>query len=578
MMKTILKTLVAEALKKMQIAAEDKIHLECARDRAHGDFACNIALLLAKPMGRKPREIAEEIVSHIGNHPALKQVQSAGAGFINFFVHPQAFAPLMKEIAEEKTHYGFSKESVSRRIHIEFVSSNPTGPLHVGHGRGAAYGSVLSDLLTTVGAEVHREYYVNDAGRQMDILTISFFLRYLSLFHEEFNFPSNAYQGSYVVEMAEQLRDEVGRHYYYPTSLIFDNILVKDEEDKETYIDEVIDVVKKLLGDIAYRELLNRALNIILEDIREDLKEFGVHYQAWFSEQEMIDHGLVENAIAALKEKGHLYEKEGATWFRSTAFGDDKDRVVVRENGSYTYFASDIAYHKWKFEHYDEVINVLGADHHGYIPRLKSIIQAFGFPVEKFHVPIVQFAVLYRGKEKVAMSTRSGSFVTLRELREEVGKDAARFFYIMRKADQHMDFDLSLAKSKSNENPVYYVQYAHARIASVFRQLPEKQLQWDAEIGLASLDRLESDIEKDMLLALSRYRETINLAAAQFEPHLIVNYLRELCEYFHSYYNTFQFLVTDDTLRHARLCLIAAIKQIIANGLTLLGVSAPEIM
>jgi len=575
-MKTVLKELVNSALEKMGIQASEKIQIDYARDRAHGDYACNIALLLAKQTGRKPRDIANDIISHLGEYPELKKVESAGAGFINFFIRPEAFMSLLQKIFQEKSEYGFCKIGEGRRIHIEFVSSNPTGPLHVGHGRGAAYGSVLSDVLEAVGAKVHREYYVNDAGRQMDILTVSLFLRYLSFCGESFAYPSNAYQGNYVTEIAEQFKAEVGQKYHHPAGLMFENV-VNDAQDKEAHIDGIIANAKEILGG-DYRVFHARILAIILKDIREDLEEFGVHYQAWFSEQNMIDRGLVADAIEAMKQKGHLYEKDGAVWFRSTDFGDDKDRVVVRENGAYTYFASDIAYHKWKFDHYDEVINVWGADHHGYIPRLKAIIQAFGFPVEKFHALIVQFAVLYRGKERVAMSTRSGSFVTLRELREEVGKDAARFFYIIRKADQHMDFDLELAKSKSNENPVYYVQYAHARIASVFRQLPEKSLTWDPKAGLQGLHLLESSLEKDLFLILSRYDEVVKLAASQFEPHLIVNYLKELCEYFHSYYNTFQFLVTDDTLRHARLCLIAAIKQIISNGLKLLGVSAPESM
>jgi len=578
-MKETLADLVDSALRKMGINATDKILIEYARDRAHGDFACNIAMLLAKRSGRKPRELAQDIISHIPAHASLKHIQMAGSGFINFFIRPQAFRPLLHKICQEKSHYGRSKIGEGKRIHIEFVSSNPTGPLHVGHGRGAAYGAVVADLLSTIGCTVHREYYLNDAGRQMDILTLSVWLRYLEICGENLVFPANCYQGDYVIQIAQDIFQTKQKAYFHDVHTVFENIpKVITDDDKDTQVDSLISRAKTLLGEKIWREFSDYGLKDILKDIKEDLAEFGVTYQAWFSERDMWDRGLVERAIALLRDKGCLYEKEGAVWFQSTAFGDDKDRVVIRENGQYTYFASDIAYHKWKFDHYNEVINVLGADHHGYIPRLKAIIQALGYPVEKFHAPIVQFAVLYRGKERIAMSTRSGSFVTLRELREEVGKDAARFFYIMRKADQHMDFDLELAKSQSNENPVYYIQYAHARICSVFRQLAEKNMYWEPEAGLHSLERLDSDQEKNIFLILSRYTETVTQAAIQFEPHLIAYYLRELCDYFHSYYNAFPFLVTDDTLRHARLCLIAAAKQIIVNGLHLLGVSAPESM
>lgn len=592
-MKETLAELVDSALRKMGINATDKIFIDYARDRAHGDFACNIAMLLAKTSGRKPRELAQDIVSHIPAHPSLKHIQMAGSGFINFFIHPQAFRPLIHKIFQDKSHYGYSKMGENRRIHIEFVSSNPTGPLHVGHGRGAAYGAAVADLLSAIGCTVHREYYLNDAGRQMDILTLSVWLRYLEVCGEKLDFPANSYQGDYVISIAQHIFQTKQKAYFHTASSAFENslknkmeITEKDEKtqaeieakNKDIQVDNLIANAKKLLGEKLWREVSDYGLKAILKDMKEDLAEFGVTYQTWFSERDMWDRGLVERAIALLRDKSYLYEKDGAVWFQSTAFGDDKDRVVIRENGQYTYFASDIAYHKWKFDHYNEVINVLGADHHGYIPRLKAIIQALGYPIEKFHAPIVQFAVLYRGKERVAMSTRSGSFVTLRELREEVGKDAARFFYIMRKADQHMDFDLELAKSQSNENPVYYIQYAYARICSVFRQLKEKNLHWEPEAGLHALDKLDSEQEKNLFLILSRFTETVAQAANQFEPHLIAYYLRELCDNFHSYYNAFPFLVTDDTLRHARLCLIAAAKQVIANGLHLLGVSAPESM
>lgn len=583
-MKQLLKELITDGLGKMGIIAEEKVQIDYAKDRAHGDLASNIALILAKSSGRKPKDLANEIISHIPHHSFLKNVSCAGAGFINFTLHPSAFKPLLADILEEKTTFGLSHEPHPQKIHIEFVSSNPTGPLHVGHGRGAAFGATLSNLLSASGYHVHKEYYVNDAGRQMDILAASLYLRYLECCGEACDFPKNGYQGDYLIAMAKKFYQENQKNFYHSIQSLLslnqqDNI-PNDEEHKEIYIDKLIENTRKILGEKNYKIIFDYSLNIILEEIREDLAEFGVTYDAFFSEQYMWDMGWIERAIAKLRDRNCLYEKEGAVWFRSTDFGDDKDRVVIRENGRYTYFAADIAYHQWKCEHYDKVINVLGADHHGYIPRLKAIIQALGYPLEKFHAPLVQFAILYRGKERVPMSTRAGSFVTLRELREEVGNDAARFFYIMRKADQHLDFDLALAKSKSNENPVYYVQYAHARICSLFRQLAEKKLHFDSQAGLRldALNELSSETEKSLLLLLSRYKETLRQAAQQYEPHLLAYYLKELSENFHSYYNTCQFLTTDDTLRHARLTLCTAIRQVIANGLGLLGVSAPESM
>jgi arginyl-tRNA synthetase len=577
-MKLLLQSFIDHALKKIGISASDKIQIDYTRDRQHGDFASNIALLLAKSTGRKPRDLANDIISHIPPHAALKQIQIAGAGFINFFVTPQAWEKLLHTIFEQKDKFGHSHVGKNKRVHIEFVSSNPTGPLHVGHGRGAAYGAAIADLLSAVGCHVHREYYLNDAGRQMDILAVSIWLRYLELCGVKFHFPSNAYQGDYIYAIARQLQTLYGLQLEHPTDSIFTNV-PSDNDDKEAHIDAVISNAKNLLGTTAYRHILSLGTKIIIDDIRDDLMQFGINYQEWFSEQSLFDNGAIDRAINFLREKGHLYDKEGALWFRSTDFGDDKDRVVVRENGANTYFASDIAYHLLKFERgFNQIIDILGADHHGYIPRLKAIIQALGHPVEQFHAPIVQFATLYRGTERVPMSTRAGSFVTLRELREEVGKDAARFFYVSRKADQHMDFDLELAKSQSNDNPVYYIQYAHARICSVFRQMTEKKYHWELQIGLQSLDVLDSDAERQLFLALSRYTDVIEQAALQFEPHLLAYFLRELADAFHSYYNTSQFLIAENKLRHARLCLVAATRQVLANGLQLLGVSAPESM
>lgn len=577
-MKQKIKEFIHQALLAIGISAEDKINIDYTRDSQHGDLACNIALLLAKQAGRKPYDIAHDIVSHIPSHPLIEKIQIANPGFINFVLSAQAWQRIVIDIINAGQSYGRSTLGKGKRIHIEFVSSNPTGPLHVGHGRGAAYGATLADLLSAIGCEVHREYYVNDGGRQMDILATSIWLRYLELCNESFPFPSNGYQGDYVVAIARHIKDNYGTQFKHAVMPLI-NAAPSDQEDKEAHIDTLIASAKQLLGESAYQKIFDIGLQTILADIRDDLSAFGVNFQAWFSEKSLISSGAVEHAIAKLRDKGHLYEKEGAVWFHATAFGDDKDRVVIRENGQYTYFANDIAYHLHKYEQgYTEVIDILGADHHGYIPRLKAVITALGYSVKHFFTPIVQFATLYRGNQRVQMSTRSGSFVTLRELREEVGKDAARFFYVLRKADQHMDFDLELAKSQSNDNPVYYIQYAHARICSVFRQLEEKQLSWDRAVGMMSLDQLETIEEKNLLIMLGRYPETVELAALQYEPHLIAHYLRDLANSFHTYYNAHPFLVTADALRQARLCLVDATRQVLINGLQLLSVSAPETM
>ncbi|MEO1887410.1 MAG: arginine--tRNA ligase, partial [Methyloprofundus sp.] len=438
-----------------------------------------------------------------------------------------------------------------------------------------------ADLLAAVGFEVEREYYVNDAGRQMDILAASVWLRYLEECGEVLTFPSNGYRGDYVREIAANLHRESNNEYRHPIALVFEEIPADEPQggDKDIHIDALIERAKILLGDKQYRNVFQAGLNEILADIRHDLSEFGIDYQQWFSERQLMDDGSIDEALKRLGETGYLYEKEGATWFASSRLGDEKDRVVVRENGQSTYFASDIAYHMNKLDRgFEQIINIWGADHHGYIPRVTAAMQALGADTEKLKVLLVQFAVLYRGGEQVQMSTRSGSFVTLRQLRNEVGQDAARFFYVMRKSEQHMDFDLKLATSKTNENPVFYVQYAHARICSVLNQLAEKGLQRDIQAGEDSLDKLTAEQEIALVSSLTRYPEVLERAAVQYEPHLLVNYLRELAAEFHSYYNAHQFIVDDAALRNARLNLIYSVKQVLANGLNLLRIGTPEVM
>jgi arginyl-tRNA synthetase len=557
------------------------IMVERTRDRTHGDFASNLAMTLAKAARCKPRDLAERIVAAMETDARVVRIDIAGPGFINFHLGADAWHGVIVDILTQGGNYGRSDLGKGQRVQVEFVSANPTGPLHVGHGRGAAYGAAVADLLQAVGFDVHREYYVNDAGRQMDILATSVWLRYLELGGETFEFPANGYQGDYVQDIAATLRREQGDAYHHTTAEVFADLPADAPAggDKEDYIDALIARTRQLLGDNRYRFVFELGLNTILDDIRDDLALFGVNYETWYSERSLVESGAVNRAIERLRHTEHVYEQDGALWFRSTDYGDEKDRVLVRDNGQATYFASDIAYHMDKLERgFARVIDIWGADHHGYVPRVKAALQALGDDPARLDVLLVQFAVLYRGGEKMQMSTRSGEFVTLRQLRKEVGKDAARYFYVMRKCEQHMDFDLDLAKSQSNDNPVYYVQYAHARVMSVFRQLQEKQLQWDQAAGNAALAALEELHEQELILALSRYPEVLEAAALNHEPHHLTHYLRELANAFHTYYNAHTFIVADERLRNARLNLIEATRQVIANGLELLGVSAPDSM
>lgn len=548
------------------------IQIDRTRAKEHGDFACNVALSLAKAAGLKPRELAARIVAALPSSDRIARVEVAGPGFINFHLRPDAYHDVVRTILAEGAAYGRSTAGRGRRVQVEFVSANPTGPLHVGHGRGAAYGASVANLLEAVGFEVHREYYVNDAGRQMDILALSVWLRYLEARGNEIIFPADGYRGDYVRDIAAAL---VAQHEDRFERALAARVTATDPDKA---LDELIGNAKAALGN-DWSSVHRFALEAMLADQRDDLAAFRVSYDRWFSEQALHETGAIDKAIAILRERGHLYEKEGAVWFRSTAFGDEKDRVVTRENGQHTYFASDIAYHLDKFERgFDRVIDIWGADHHGYIPRVQGALEALGLDRQKLQIDLVQFAVLYRGGEKVAMGKRSGDFVTLRELREEVGNDAARFFYVLRKSEQHMDFDLDLAKSESADNPVYYVQYAHARVCSVFKQMQEKGLPHDPANGSRELWRLTETHERDLIGRLAAYPEAIEAAALAHEPHQVAHFLRELAHDFHTYYNTHTFLVEDPDLRDARLNLIAATRHVIANGLGLLGVRAPETM
>ncbi|MDT4330416.1 arginine--tRNA ligase [Methylomonas sp. MED-D] len=560
---------------------EAQINLERTKDAQHGDFATNLAMLLAKPAKSSPRVLAEKIVAALPVDTLVSKVEIAGPGFINFFINPDSQFEVVKQVLDAGAGFGLSTIGAGQRVQVEFVSANPTGPLHVGHGRGAAYGSAVADLLEAAGFEVEREYYVNDAGRQMDILATSVWLRYLEAVGEVLTFPSNGYRGEYVRDIAANLQRNAGEAYRRPVEQVLADLPADEPQggDKEKHIDALIERAKSLLGAEAYGAVFDAGLNEILADIKDDLEEFGVGYQHWFSERSLMDDRSVQTALKRLEDAGYLYVQDGATWFASSRLGDEKDRVVVRDNGQTTYFASDIAYHMNKLDRgFDRIVNIWGADHHGYIPRVRAAMQALGADEAKLKVLLVQFAVLYRGDEKVQMSTRSGEFVTLRQLRGEVGRDACRFFYVMRKSEQHMDFDLKLATSKTNENPVYYVQYAHARVCAVLRQLDEKGRRRDPQLGLANLNLLTEEQESALLTTLAKYPEVLEKAAVQYEPHQLIQYLRELANQFHAYYNAHQFLVDDERLCNARLNLICAVKQVLVNGLTLLKINAPEAM
>ncbi|WP_367154988.1 arginine--tRNA ligase [Methylomonas sp. HYX-M1] len=558
-----------------------QIVLERARDAQHGDFATNLAMMLAKPAKSNPRQLAEKIIAALPADRLISKVEIAGPGFINFFLNPDYLFDIVKQIHVAGSTFGLSQSGQGKRVQVEFVSANPTGPLHVGHGRGAAYGSAVADLLAAVGFTVEREYYVNDAGRQMDILATSVWLRYLEECGEVLPFPGNGYRGDYIRDIARSLHQRDGELYRRAAGAVIADLPADEAQggDKEKHIDALIDRAKTLLGEADYRSVFQVGLDDILADIKDDLAEFGVSYQHWFSERSLMEDDSIPQALQRLDSAGYLYKQDGATWFASSRLGDEKDRVVVRDNGQTTYFASDIAYHMNKLDRgFDQIVNIWGADHHGYIPRVRAAMQALGADETKLKVLLVQFAVLYRGDEKVQMSTRSGEFVTLRQLRNEVGNDACRFFYAMRKSEQHMDFDLKLATSKTNDNPVYYVQYAHARICSVLRQLDEKHRPRDLALGMGHLRSLTESHETELLTALWKYPEVVERAATQFEPHQLITYLRELANQFHSYYNAHQFLVDDDGLCNARLNLICAVKQVFANALGLLKINAPESM
>mmetsp|Transcript_8512 Transcript_8512/g.4641 ORF Transcript_8512/g.4641 Transcript_8512/m.4641 type:complete len:555 (+) Transcript_8512:450-2114(+) len=526
-----------------------EIEIHEPKVEVHGDFSTNIAMKMASICKMSPRKIAEIIVSQIkDDEDLIEKVEIAGPGFINFFININCWHYVLKYIYEEDKMYGSSNLGKGKKVQLEFVSANPTGPLHVGHGRGAVYGDTIARLLAFCGFEVKKEYYINDSGRQIKILGLSVFLRYKELFGEKIDFPKDCYHGKYTVDIAEEIKRKKNK------SLL------------------------KLAEDEAIDFCAHEAIDILLYSIKSDLKEFGVEFDTWFSEQSLYDSNKVDLVIKDFQKKQFIYEKDGALWFKTTSFGDEKDRVVVRQNSMTTYFASDMAYHQDKYKRgFDRIIDVWGADHHGYIPRIVASIKASGYDEEQFDVILVQLVNLLRAGKPVAMSTRTGEFVTLKDVVNEVGSDAARFLFLTRDHESHLDFDLELAKKKTNDNPVYYVQYVHARIASIAVKAKEGGLassNWDNNAILL----LKEPEEVTLIKSISRFPEVIKLSAELMEPHRLTFYLMNLASEFHSYYNKHRILTNDTLLAKGRMYLADAVKKVIKSGLTLLGVSAPEKM
>jgi len=548
-----LKAMIKDAvlsLPGLTAEAEITIELDIPKLPEHGDYATNAAFGLTRTLKRSPREIAARIIEGLKDPDhMIRKVETAGPGFINFFIEPKALRGILQTILDNPDCYGRQDLGKGKKVQVEFVSANPTGPLHIGHGRGAAIGDVLANILKACGYDVQREYYINDAGKQMETLGSSLYHRYRQELGEEIEFPENHYRGDYMRELAAELVKEIGpRHRGAP-------------------LDDLLPFFTTYAGDR------------ILSGIREDLDSFGVHFENWFSEQELHRLDSVRTTIEYLRERGFIYEFEGAVWFKSTAFGDEKDRVVVRANGASTYFAADLAYHWDKFRRgFETVVDIWGADHHGYVERMKAGVRAMGRERDSLRVVLVQLVNLLRGGQPVAMSTRGGEFVTLREVIDEVGKDSTRFLFLTRRTDSPLDFDLEVAKAQSNENPVFYVQYAHARLCSVSEVAGERMIEFHEKRGEKTFEPLQAPQEFALMKLLGEYPEVLANCAKTLEPHFIPYYLHELVSLFHSYYHDNRILSDDPDLTRARLGLAEAIKVVIRNALELLGVAAPRKM
>ncbi len=547
-MKKDLTRILKEALKRLGVETVSSIEIEVPRQESMGDLATTVAMSLTKSLNKPPRKIAEDIVNAIEDKAFFEKIEIAGPGFVNFTFSKEYLYSGLKDLLKLQGDFLRCNIGQGKRIQIEFVSANPTGPLHLGHGKGAATGAALSNLLHAAGYEVVREYYINDAGKQVKLLGLSVFARYQQLHDVEYPFPEDGYKGAYIEDIAREIM----------------------KEKRKKYIQAGFEDVSDFFIDYSYKK--------ILSGIKDDLKAFGVDFDIWQSERELFDSGEVENAIDDLKGKGHIYEKDGAVWFRATAFGDEKDRVIIKQDGEYTYFTSDIAYHKKKIDQeYDEIIDIWGADHHGYIPRVQAVIEALGYPKEKLKVILVQMVNLLRGGKPVQMSKRAGEFITLKDVIDEVGADTTKFIFLTRRPDSHLDFDLEVAKTQSSENPVFYVQYANARINSIYKHAREKGIDTgmfsDADLSLLSAPE-ELRVVKKLLL----YPMIFEGAAKAHEPHRITFYLQELSGMFHPYYNKCRIVVEDDSLTGARLALCEAVRIVLKEGLQVLGISAPDKM
>ncbi|MFC1812816.1 arginine--tRNA ligase [Thermodesulfobacteriota bacterium] len=549
--KKIISQAVFAAYEKGDLTSSEvpDVEVEEPKVALHGDFSTNISMVMASAQRMPPKKIAEAVIHHMTDpEDIIARAEIAGPGFINLFMNISSWHPILHRIHEKNDRYGASNIGNGKNIQVEFVSANPTGPLHVGHGRGAAVGDTVANILSFCGYTVEKEYYINDSGRQINTLGRSVYLRYKAFLGEEIEYPDDCYQGDYIIDYAKRIK-----------SLEGDSIIDLDEAE-------------------AIRFCARYAAEHILKNIKNDLESFGVEYDNWFSEQSLFDSGKVEKVIDDFRRQGVIYEKDGALWFKTHDFGDEKDRVVVRNNGQPTYFASDIAYHQDKFDRgFDRAIDVWGADHHGYIPRVTASIEASGRRRNRFNVILVQLVNLLRGGEPVAMSTRAGEFVTLKDVIEEVGRDAARFIFLTRHYESTLDFDLELAKKKTNDNPVFYVQYVHARISSIARKAREMGIP-SADGNSGMISRLEAPEEINLMKTMARYPEVVKQSAENMEPHRITYYLMNLASAFHTYYNKHRVLTDDPALTRGRLYMVLAVQMVIRNGLTLLGVSAPERM
>jgi arginyl-tRNA synthetase len=577
-----MKAAVGELIKSAVIdySSEDiDFSVDYTKQESHGDLATNVALKLAKSCGSNPRDIAISLKDKLEHHKIFKKIEIAGPGFINFYLADNYFHSVVREfICKEKVE--FPQVGAGEKVLLEYVSANPTGPLHVGHGRGAAFGSTLANIFKALGYEVVSEYYLNDAGRQMDILALSTWLRYLELCNVAVDYPNKCYQGDYVKDIAKEFHVKFGDSIWQECStMLSDGFSVASIEDEEQQLDLAVDNFKSFVSEKSYDEVHSFTMNYIKEGIRSDLLGFRVEFQSWFSEKSLYSNNLIDKVFDILKEKGHLYQENEAYWFAATNFGDDKDRVFRRSNGAYTYFAADLAYHWQKFQSdFTKIIDVFGADHHGYIPRLTAGLKALGLDEKIFSVLLVQFASLIKSGEKVSMSTRSGEFVTLVDLYKLVGVDAARFFYAMIKVQNHMDFDLDVATKKSMDNPVFYVQYAHARICSVIAKYNENYGDIDYIKASESLSLLSNQHERKIFLLLAKFTAVVEKSSVDYAPQQIVNYLQELASCFHSYYNAVTFIGSDAEIAGARIGLLHGVAKIIKTGMQLLGVTSPEQM